>query len=71
LSPDLNEAELAVDCLTKQGIAVHLKAVVIYKSATILRRSPMPRGGFSISKSGWIHEFRTYSPAICERSAEA
>lgn len=31
LSLDLNEAELAVDCVTSQGIPVHLKAVVIYK----------------------------------------
>lgn len=31
LSLDLNEAELAVDCVTQQGIPVHLKAVVIYK----------------------------------------
>lgn len=31
LSLDLNEADLAVDCVTKQGIPVHLKAVVIYK----------------------------------------
>jgi uncharacterized membrane protein YqiK len=31
LSLDLNEAELVVDCVTQQGIPVHLKAVVIYK----------------------------------------
>jgi flotillin len=31
LSLDLNEAELEVDCVTQQGIPVHLKAVVIYK----------------------------------------
>ncbi|MBD5656353.1 MAG: flotillin family protein [Candidatus Eremiobacteraeota bacterium] len=31
LSLDLNEAELIVDCVTQQGIPVHLKAVVIYK----------------------------------------
>ena len=31
LSLDLNEAELAVDCVTQQGIPVHIKAVVIYK----------------------------------------
>jgi len=31
LSLDLNEAELSVDCVTQQGIPVHLKAVVIYK----------------------------------------
>ncbi len=31
LSLDLNEAELAIDCVTQQGIPVHLKAVVIYK----------------------------------------
>jgi uncharacterized membrane protein YqiK len=31
LSLDLNEAELVVDCVTQQGIPVHIKAVVIYK----------------------------------------
>ncbi len=31
LSLDLNETELEVDCVTKQGIPIHLKAVVIYK----------------------------------------
>jgi flotillin len=31
LSLDLNETDLAVDCVTQQGIPVHLKAVVIYK----------------------------------------
>lgn len=31
LSLDLSEAELYVDCVTKQGIPVRLKAVVIYK----------------------------------------
>lgn len=31
LSLDLNEAALAVDCVTKQGIPVHLKGVVIFK----------------------------------------
>ncbi|MBC5811507.1 MAG: flotillin family protein [Candidatus Eremiobacteraeota bacterium] len=31
LSLDLSEAELEVDCVTQQGIPVHLKAVVIYK----------------------------------------
>jgi uncharacterized membrane protein YqiK len=31
LSLDLKEAELVVDCVTQQGIPVHIKAVVIYK----------------------------------------
>ena len=31
LSLDLNEADLAVDCVTKQGIPVHVKGVVIFK----------------------------------------
>jgi uncharacterized membrane protein YqiK len=31
LSLDLNESELAVECVTRQGIPVRLKAVVIYK----------------------------------------
>jgi len=31
LSLDLNEADLAVDCVTQQGIPVHVKGVVIFK----------------------------------------
>ena len=31
LSLDLNEAELSVDCVTQQGIPVHIKGVVIFK----------------------------------------
>jgi flotillin len=31
LSLDLNEADLAVDCVTKQGIPLHVKGVVIFK----------------------------------------
>jgi uncharacterized membrane protein YqiK len=31
LSLDLNEADLAVDCVTSQGIPVHVKGVVIFK----------------------------------------
>ena len=31
LSLDLSESELAVECVTRQGIPVKLKAVVIYK----------------------------------------
>ncbi|WP_034267892.1 SPFH domain-containing protein [Actinospica robiniae] len=31
LSLDLNEADLAVDCVTAQGIPVHVKGVVIFK----------------------------------------
>jgi len=31
LSLDLNESELAIECVTRQGIPVKLKAVVIYK----------------------------------------
>lgn len=31
LSLDLNAADLAVDCVTKQGIPVHLRGVVIFK----------------------------------------
>ena len=31
LTLDLNEADLAVDCVTKQGIPVHVKGVVIFK----------------------------------------
>ncbi len=31
LSLDLNEADLSVDCVTKQGIPVHVQGVVIFK----------------------------------------
>lgn len=31
LSLDLNEADLSVDCVTSQGIPVHVKGVVIFK----------------------------------------
>jgi flotillin len=31
LSLDLNEADLSVDCVTQQGIPVHIKGVVIFK----------------------------------------
>ena len=31
LSLDLNESELEVDCVTQQGIPVHVKGVVIFK----------------------------------------
>jgi flotillin len=53
LSLDINEAELAVQCVTKQGIRVGVRGVVIFRWVTTTRRSRTRPGASSTSSPPW------------------
>ena len=70
LSLDLNASELDVECVTRQGIPLHVKGVVIFKVGDA-RPSPTPRAGSSTSSTRWAPGSTTSSPATCAPSSAA
>ena len=71
LSLDLNEAELVVDCVTQQGIPVHLKAVVIYKVGDDFASIANAARRFLDQQARMDARIQTCSPDTCARSAVA
>ncbi len=71
LSLDLNEAELAVDCVTHRAYPSTSRPSSFTKWATTSLQSPTPRDVSSISKIRWTRASRTCLRAISARSAEA
>ena len=71
LSLDLREAELAIECVTHQGIPLGVKASSSSRSATTSRRSPTPPAASSTSRSRWTTGCTTCSPVTCGPSSAA
>ena len=71
LSLDLNEAELVVDCVTQQGIPVHIKAVVIYKVGDNFASIANAARRFLDQQARMDARIQTCSPDTCARSAVA